>query len=261
MVVEFNTAYLTGMEISFLTAFFGGIVSFFAPCVVPLLPAYIGYITGVSFKELQKNPSKYRARLLFSSLFYILGFSAVFVMLGVTAGGIGQFLRLYSDWVRVAGGILIVILGMNLLIDDLFPKFGFLVSLGNTRTVLWLSKLRIGYLQGFAIGVIFATVWMPCVGYILGSILALAAVSQTALTGGLLLFVYSLGIALPFLMIAFTVGYTPFYLKRIMRYTALISKISGFLLIALGILLLTDTYKYVNGFVFNIAYSLGYKTR
>ncbi|MDO8503900.1 MAG: cytochrome c biogenesis protein CcdA [bacterium] len=244
-------------DVSFQVAFVSGVFSFFAPCVVPLLPAYIGYVTGVSVKDLQTfGFGKYRTKLIISSLFYVLGFSLVFVILGTAAAGLGQLLRGYEGVVRVIGGMIIVILGLNF--AGVLPIRA-LSGEHRLKPPSWAQHL--GYGRAFLVGVIFATAWTPCVGAILGAILSLAAVSQTATTGALLLFVYSLGISIPFLVVALTLAHAPKYVRAISRYTGPISRIAGLLLALLGLLLLTNTYRFVNGWIFDLAFKLGYQIK
>lgn len=240
-----------------LAAFSAGLMSFFAPCVVPLLPAYVAYVTGVSLGGLKKGEyTSYKGRVLASSFFYILGFSIIFVILGALAGSLGAILRNYYRVIQVIGGLLIVIFGLEF---AEVVNINFLARQHQLTLPQWIDKL--GNLRSFLIGVIFALTWTPCVGVVLGSILALAAVSSTALSGAFLLFVYSLGIAVPFAVVALTLSQAPRYLKSLNRYIPFISKIAGLLLVVLGLLLLTDTYKYLNAWLFNLAFSLGYEIR
>lgn len=243
-------------DISYPIAFTSGIISFFAPCVVSLLPAYIGYITGVSLEELKKNFPKYRTKLLISSLFYILGFSLIFVILGTAAAGIGQILRMYYSVIRTIGGILIFILGLN--IAGILP-IGFLSKERKADLPHWVNSL--GYGRAFLIGIIFAIAWTPCVGAILGSILSLAAVSQTATFGALLLFVYSLGISVPFIIVALTLAHAPKYIPFIAQKIGPISKAAGIILAILGLLLITNTYRFINAWLFQLAFALGYQIK
>lgn len=244
-------------DISFPIAFVAGVISFFAPCVVPLLPAYIGYVTGVSLKDLQASGfEKYRNKILVSSIFYILGFSLVFVVLGTAAAGVGYILRQFDYTIRVVGGFLIIILGLEF---AGFLNIPFLATEHKIRLPSWTNRL--GYGRAFLVGIVFALAWTPCVGVILGTILALAAVSKTALIGAGLLFTYSLGISLPFMLVSLTLAHAPRYLPLISKKIGLLAKISGIFLIFLGILLLTDTYKYINGWFFEIAFKLGYQVR
>lgn len=244
-------------DISYQIAFVSGVVSFFAPCFVPLLPAYIGYVTGVSLKDLQTfGFEKYRTKLILSSLFYVIGFSLVFVVLGTAAAGLGQVLRAYEDVVRVVGGVVIIILGLNFAGVLPIPLLSRELRL---KLPAWTDHL--GYGRAFLVGIVFATAWTPCVGAILGAILSLAAVSQSATTGATLLFVYSLGISIPFMVVALTIAHAPKYIRAFSRYAGPISRVAGLLLAILGLLLLTNTYRFVNAWLFQIAFSLGYEIR
>jgi len=233
------------LDISLPIAFVAGIISFFAPCVVPLLPAYVGYVTGVSLRDLEKfGFEKYRRQLLVSSLFYVLGFSIIFVILGTAAAGLGQALRQYDDLIRIGGGALILILGLNF--AGLLP----IPALARERKFEvpeWVNKL--GYGRAFLVGIVFATAWTPCVGAILGAILSLAAISGTVTTGALMLFVYSLGISIPFLLVSLSLAQAPKYIPLIIRYIGPISRAAGLLLALIGLLLLTDTYRFLNAWV------------
>ena len=243
-------------DISFPVAFVGGVASFFAPCVILLLPTYIAYITGVSLGEIKNsNVSDYRGKLISSAFLYILGFSIVFVLLGIAASGIGGLLRDYQVAIQKIGGILIIIFGLQ---NGGFVRFSIL-NYGGLKFPGWVNGL--GNFRSFFIGVLFALIWTPCVGVILGSILTLAAVSGQIINGALLLFIYSLGISFPFLIVALTLVQAQRYLGWFSKHILAVSRIVGILLIVLGILLLTDTYKYVNGWIFTLAFALGYGVR
>lgn len=244
-------------DISFPIAFVAGFVSFFAPCVVPLLPAYVAFVAGVSLDNLKKyGVVSYQKKLIISSLFYILGFSIIFVMLGTAAAGIGNLLRQYSFVLQRLGGILIVIFGLE---AGGFVHIPFLGLSRRLITPLWLQKF--GHLRSFFIGILFALVWTPCVGVILGSILTLAAISGEVGRGAALLLVYSFGISIPFLVVALTLAQAPGYINWFSDHVGTISKVAGVLLVTVGMLLLTDTYKYLNGWIFEVAFGLGYKIR
>jgi len=242
------------IDINVPIAFGAGLVSFFAPCVIPLLPAYVGYVTGVSLKELEKKGyAFYRRKLIISSLLYILGFSLVFVALGTAAASIGTFLRRNGLIIQRIGGLIILILGLE------FAGVFHIPFLARTKKFTlpeWTKK--IGDLRAFFIGFVFAVTWTPCVGAVLGSILTLAAVSSSAGQGALLLFVYSLGISIPFLIVSLTLASAPKYLKFIGKKIGVITKIAGFVLAILGVLLLTNTYKFVNSWLFELAFKFGY---
>lgn len=254
-------------QLSFIVAFSSGVVSFFAPCVVPLLPAYVGYVTGVSLQELQAKGGvgRYKKQILVSSLMYMLGFSLVFVILGSTAAGLGGLIRQYDVWIQRGGGILVMLFALSFMG---FFQIPFLSRLHVLGLPAWVNKL--GYGRAFLVGVVFATAWTPCVGAVLGAILTLAATSQAVTTGAMLLFVYSLGISIPFLVISLTIAQAPAVLKLVMRYIGGITKVAGGLLFIIGFLLLNNTvgwisplltYNRLNSWLFEIAFSLGYEIR
>lgn len=245
------------LDINFPIAFGAGVISFFAPCVVPLLPAYIGYVTGVSLKDLKEQGyAPFKKKLLLSSLFYVLGFSIVFVVLGTAVAGVGASLRRYDFLIQRVGGLIILILGLEFAGIFHLP---FLARQRSFRLPSWTQKL--GYSRAFFVGPIFATAWTPCVGAVLGSILTLAAITGTALKGATLLFVYSLGISVPFMIVSFTLASAPRYLSFVSKHIGAVSRVVGLLLAILGLLLLTDTYKFLNSWLFEIAFKFGYQIR
>ncbi|MEK7188757.1 MAG: cytochrome c biogenesis protein CcdA [Patescibacteria group bacterium] len=245
------------LDLDLPIAFVAGLISFFAPCVVPLLPAYIGYVTGVSLNDLKGGQyNKFVKKILFSSIFYILGFSIIFVLLGTAASGIGIIFRRYDYIIQKVGGLIILILGLEF---SGIINIPFLAFQKQFKLPGWANKL--GYFRAFFIGLVFATAWTPCVGAVLGSILALAAISGTALRGAILLFTYSLGISIPFLLVSLTLASTPRYLSFVTKHIGVIAKVAGLLLAILGVLLLTDTYKYLNSWLFEFAFRFGYQIR
>lgn len=245
-------------------AYAAGVISFFAPCVLPLLPVYISYVTGVSLKDLKtKGYKPFRKKLLVSSVFYIIGFTLFFTILGTSAAGFGVILRRNAREIQIVGGILMIIFGLefagklnlNFIQNKIFPnKFNLKLELPK-----WADKYD--SVRSFLLGIIFAITWTPCVGAVLGSIYALAAVSGSALSGATLLFVYSLGITTPFIIVSLTLVQAPKYLKVISSKIEIINKISGFILVILGLLLLTGYYAHLNAFIFDIAFGLGYEIR
>jgi cytochrome c-type biogenesis protein len=254
-------------ELNLIVAFTSGVVSFFAPCVVPLLPAYISYISGVSLTEVNKEDGLgvYRRKVMISSLFYVLGFSLIFVMLGTTAASFGSILRGYDTLIQRLGGILIMFFALNFMG---VLKIPILATGSQIKLPAWADHL--GYGKSFLIGVVFATAWTPCVGAVLGAILTLAAVTQTALSGALMLFVYSLGISIPFLIISLVILQAPQVLKIFTKYTGKISLLAGLLLFIIGFLVFNNTvglisdkltYNQLNSLLFEVAFSLGYEIR
>ncbi len=254
------------MEINFLVAFTSGVVSFFAPCVVPLLPAYVGYVTGVSLKELKsKGVGKYKKQLVLSSLAYMLGFAVIFVILGTTAAGLGSVLRVYDVWIQRAGGILVMLFALSFM--GLFQVPG-LASWHGLALPKWAEHL--GYGRAFLVGVVFATAWTPCVGAVLGAILTLAAASQTITVGATMLFIYSLGISVPFMVISLVLAQVPELVKIILKYLGVVTKVAGVGLLIIGLLLFNNTlgwispvltYNRLNSWLFEIAFKLGYQIR
>ncbi len=204
-------------------AFLAGIASFLSPCVVPLLPAYLGMLAGEAGKGA-------RNRLLFSGLLFAVGFSAVFVAMGATAGALGQWLLRWADALRIASGVVVILMGLFMM--GLF-NFNFLL-----RERRFSLPAAVGWARPLLLGIGFALGWTPCVGPALSSVLLLAANAGTALRGVGLLAVYSLGLALPFLAAAFLSNALVPRLKGLKRCLPVIQKIGGALLVLMGIAVL-----------------------
>lgn len=215
-------------EVSWLIAFTGGILSFFSPCVLPLVPAYFTYISGVTVEEAQ---SYSRSRLLFRNLLFIAGFSAVFVILGATVTTAGRFLFKYQEIFQRVAGIIVIILGLHiagiLKIKFLYYQKGF-------RPPSWG-----GYLSPLALGLAFGAGWTPCVGPILSSILILAGSSETVGRGIILLIFYSAGLGIPFLVSGLLINSFLLYFQRLRRYFSVISLVSGIFLVGVGVAIFT----------------------
>ncbi len=233
-------------EISALIAFTAGILSFISPCVLPLVPSYITYITGVSFKDLTDEKAKSRVRwaTILHSLLFIMGFSAVFILMGASASYLGQVLVEYQSWIMKGGGVLIIVLGIHFtgVINIPFLQM---------EKRFELRKKPLGYLGSFLVGIVFAAGWTPCIGPILSTILIYASTSKNYMTGVYLLTVYSLGLGIPFFLssLAFNVFLSAF--DKIKRYMRWVTLISGIFLMIIGILFLTDTFREINIF-FNL---------
>lgn len=237
--------------VSIPIAFLAGLISFLAPCVVPLLPAYIGYVSGITLADLKtQGVEKYRRRLLISSLLYALGFSLVFILLGFSATAVSKFLIINRTLLLQIGGLLIIFFGISLL--GLFSKLS--VANKEFRIVLPESIRNTRYLGAFIMGITFALAWSPCVGVILGAILTLAATSQNLGYSALLLFVYSMGIAIPFVLVALTFGSSIKLLSNILPFVHKLSVIGGILLILVGILMFTQKYAELSSFFLEILY-------
>ena len=215
-----------GITISFTA----GLLSFLSPCVLPLIPSYVSFITGLSLDDVQRS----RRITLIHSLLFIAGFTIVFLLLGATATVLGQVLLRQRDWVGRIGGVLVIVLGLYLL--GVFN----LGALATERRVHIATK-PLGYLGTLLVGMAFAAGWTPCIGPILGGVLTYTASSADLNRGLVLLFAYSLGLAVPFLLAALMIDR---FMELFQRYRgALIwmSRISGVLLIAVGLLMITGS--------------------
>ena len=222
-------------DVSFPLAFLAGFLSFLSPCVLPLVPSYVSFITGISFEDLTGGVDKKRIRHLTitNSLSFIFGFSAVFMALGASSSAIGKILFEYQEWIRIVGGILIIIFGLFV---AGFLKMDFLMR----DRKLHLSGKPMGYVGTFLVGMTFAAGWTPCIGPILGTILLYASTQGSALSGIKLLAAYSLGLALPFFISSLAINSFLSYSRRLMKYMRGIMITSGLLLILFGIMLLTN---------------------
>ena len=231
-------------EISVLIAFSGGLLSFFSPCVLPLIPSYISYITGVSFKELTDVEEKRKLKrvTISHSCLFILGFSTIFILMGASASYLGQLLTQYQYWIMRVGGVLIIILGLHFVIYQLFPLREVFPFLQREKR-FQLKKKPLGYVGSFLAGIVFAAGWTPCIGPILSTILIYASTSRHFTTGVFLLAVYSLGLGIPFFLssLAFNSFLSAF--ERFRRYLNVIVFVSGLFLIGIGILFLTDSFR------------------
>ena len=229
---------------SLVLAFAAGALSFFAPCVVPLLPAYVGYLAGAALPEVRTDPAAYQLRIVRGGLLYVLGFGLVFVALGVAAGFVGQGLRAQEVWIQRLGGVVVIAMGLSLA--------GLVPAVISQRT---LNPLRVSVLgrspgwTAFLLGLVFGTAWTPCVGPVLAAILVLAANTHRALEGGILLGAYTLGLGLPFLLATLLVAGFPGITRPLQRGSAVVSRVAGALLIGLGVLLVLGLYTRLAGYL------------
>jgi cytochrome c-type biogenesis protein len=229
-------------DISYPLAFLAGILSFLSPCVLPLVPSYVSFITGVSFKELTSSTDRARVRFLTvtNSLVFISGFSSIFIVLGASSSAVGRLLFQYQDLIRIVGGILMIIFGLFV---AGFLRLDFLTR----EKKLHLSGKPAGYIGTFFVGMTFAAGWTPCIGPILGTILLYASAKASAVYGLKLLSVYSLGLAIPFFLSSLALNSFLSYSKGIHRYMKAIMIVSGLILITFGILLLTNRVRELAG--------------
>ncbi len=229
-------------EVSFPLAFLAGILSFLSPCVLPLVPSYITFITGVSFEDLKEGVDRRRIRYLTitNSLAFIAGFSLIFIALGASSSLIGGVLLQYQDWIRIIGGVLVIFFG--LFVSGII-KLDFLIR----ERKFHLTGKPAGYIGTFLVGMTFAAAWTPCIGPILGTILLYASSKGSAAYGFNLLAVYSLGLAVPFFLSSLMFNSFLSYSVRIRKYMKGIMLVSGLVLIAFGILLLTNNVRQLTG--------------
>ncbi len=221
-------------QISLLIAFTAGILSFISPCVLPLIPSYLTYITGISFDELVENQSRsVRRRTLFHSLFFILGFSLVFVALGASATYVGNFFQENQTLIRRVGGVIVILLGIH--ITGLVK-----LNLLEREKRFEFKNKPLGYLGSVFVGIAFAAGWTPCIGPILASILLYASTSDNVSSGIILLVAYSMGLGLPFLVSALAFNTFLTYFSRFNRYLRIVSIVSGIFLVIIGLLLIFD---------------------
>jgi cytochrome c-type biogenesis protein len=261
-------------DLTLLVAFAAGVISFLSPCVLPLVPAYLGQLTAVSVAAAAAGTTPSRWTAFRHAIAYVAGFGAVFTLLGVTATFAAAGLSDYLPVLRQVGGVILIVLGLNLAGVLRIPRLertwrpldaGASGSLATATGTISLSSAsagaagatratagfgerlggrlvnsRGGWLASFGLGAIFAIGWTPCIGVILGGILALASTSQTVLQGGLLLVAYTAGLGLPFLAIALAYDRAPGILRPLVRHGQAVSVIGGALVVLIGVAMLMD---------------------
>ena len=218
--------------------FIAGIFTFFAPCTLPLIPVYLGIISGSAIEELNNPATQGHARkkIFLNGVFFALGFTLIFVAFGVLFAFIGSALAQHRALFSRIGGIFVIIFGLCMMGMLRIP---ILEKIGRVRIPI---LFKIGHpLNSTIIGFSFGLGWTPCLGPILGSILFLASTSDTVLQGGILLLIFSLGLALPFLVLAILISHISRYIKKLSKITKWVSVIGGLFLLFLGILLLTNS--------------------
>ncbi len=232
-------------QVSLFAAFSAGLLSFISPCVLPLVPSYLSYITGLSVENLAKveERERFKSAILVNALLFIAGFSTVFIAFGASASLIGQVLYEYQDIIRKIGGILIIIFGLYLL--GVLKLNIFMTE----RRLMHFESRPVGYLGSFLIGTAFAAGWTPCVGPVLGTILAYASTTESMSGGVMLLSAYSFGLGLPFFLTAFGMDTFLSYFKSLRTYLGGVSFISGGLLVLVGIMIFTDSVTLFTSFL------------
>ncbi len=229
------------VDVNIGIAFLAGLASFLAPCVLPMVPIYLGYLSGYAVTRGEVRSRKERLYLVMHAVFFVLGFSLVFIVMGVAAGSLGKFLR--GAWVHYLGGIIIILFGLTLM-EVLYIPFLYQEAKLEVET-----KKEWGYLSSFLIGMVFAAGWTPCVGPALASILMLSANQSTAAHGAMLLAAYSAGVGVPFILSALLVDYLSGWLQKVNRYLPMIQKATGLLLVILGVIVFTDSFSLIGAWM------------
>lgn len=224
-------------SISYPAALLAGLLSFFSPCILPLIPAYFTFITGFTLDELTGSDSSIRKKVVLSTLAYVLGFSFVFVLMGASASFLGSFIHIYSDAIRIIGGALIIFLGLHLTGWLRFSALEF-------EKRVHLDKKPVHFMGTFLVGMAFGAGWSPCIGPLLGSILIIAGSRETVYEGVALLSVYSSGLAIPFVVMSFFINAMLKFLKKATRALKYFNRIAGVLLILVGLSLVFNQMVY-----------------
>ena len=232
--------------VGIIVAFTAGLFSFLSPCVLPLFPSYLSFVTGMSIADLQADltPAT-RRRVLLHSVAFVVGFSLVFVALGASFSAAGQILLDHRDIIRQVGGVLIVIFGLYIagLLD--FGPF--------SRTKQWqIREKPAGYIGSFVVGLTFAIGWTPCVGPILGAILSLASTAENIGRGIGLLVAYSAGLGVPFLLSALALGAFLKFFKRYRPLIPVVERGAGVILVVVGVLVFTNYYLILNAWAISL---------
>ncbi len=233
-------------DISVFLALIAGLLSFLSPCVLPLAPAYVGYLSGTVTTSAEGVTTYSRRNTLLHALSFILGFSMVFVILGASVGLIGYLLYGFMPLIQKIGGVLLVIFGLHYM--GVF-KIPFLYQ---QKRFDFRGNPRLGYLSSLLVGVFFGAGWTPCIGLTLSGILMLASNAATVGRGAFLLAVYSAGLGVPFLLMGLGLDRMSGWLKHINRRMHLVSIISGLFLIGMGIIVYTNTIGKLNAWFYRV---------
>lgn len=222
-------------------ALVAGLLSFASPCTLPLVPAYLSYISGVSADSIRTDvPSAARRQVVGNAVSFVLGLALLFTLLGATASALGSFLQVNQDWLARIAGVLIILFGLQML--------------GVLRIGLLERELRLdfvrrrapGYTGSLIMGAAFGAGWSPCVGPFLGAVLTMAAQTQALGAGMLLLFVYALGLGVPLILAAVAIGSLSGVLRQVRQHSAVISRTSGVLVVGMGVLVLSGQLLYLS---------------
>lgn len=230
-------------SIGIAVAFGAGILSFLSPCVLPLVPSYLSFVTGMSLEDLQEGVD--RKNTLVHALLFVAGFSIIFMLLGASASFLGQFFRRYEIWIARIGGLVIIVLGLHLM-----GAFRMAPLLRERR--FQLHDKPAGYLGTIGVGMAFGAGWTPCIGPVLGAILTFAASTEQFWNGVGLLGVYSAGLAVPFIVTAVALERFLEVFQRFRRFMPWVQKGAGALLIVLGILLVSGSFTVLSNYLYQL---------
>jgi cytochrome c-type biogenesis protein len=232
--------FMITTDLSVFIVFIQGMASFLSPCVLPLIPAYLTYLTGQSAEVMLRDPKAHKT-LIWNGLAFVIGFSAVFILLGATATGLGKFFLKNNEIFRQVSGVVVIIFGLFHM--GLIP-----ISFLNYEKRLQIANKAPGLTGSLLMGVGFSFGWTPCIGPVLSAVLILASRSSTVWNGIGLLAVYSLGLGIPFIALTIFLRYLWKYIKGIYRYMKAIKIVSGVMLVLIGVLILTNTLGYLATF-------------
>ena len=232
--------------IELLIAFGAGLISFLSPCVLPLIPGYISYISGQTLDEIIEGNKS----VLLKIISFSVGFSIVFIFFGITASFIGKFLINYSNQLRIIAGLIIILFSLQLI--------GLInLKILNSEARFFTKNYRNNLIFPVIVGMAFGFGWTPCIGPILGSILALATIEENISKGILLLSFYSLGLAIPFIISGVLIDKFLFFFKNFRKYISTITKVGGAILLLTGIAILTGQLQVLGFFILEYFPSLG----
>lgn len=227
-------------SVGILIALMAGVLSFLSPCVLPVVPSYLSFVTGMTLEDLQGEVE--RREVMLHSLLFVAGFSAIFMLLGASASFLGQFFRAYELWIARIGGVIIIVLGLHLM-------GAFRIGALMREKRVHLADKPAGKIGTFGVGAAFGAGWTPCIGPVLGGILTLAGTRETVWEGTALLGVYSLGLAVPFLLAALALDWFLETFQKYRRFVPVMEKASGALLVLLGLLLVTDQFTVLTAYL------------
>jgi len=212
-----------------------------SPCVLPLIPAYFTFITGFSLEELTEyRNSEIRKKVFLSTIFFVSGFSLVFILMGASASYLGGLMYKYRELIRIIGGILIVLMGVHLTGIIHFRGLDFEKRIN-------MEKKPLHFFGTFIVGMAFGAGWSPCIGPLLGSIIIIAGSQETVWQGIVLLAIYSAGLAIPFIIMSVFINFLLIFIKKASRVLQYVNTVAGILLIIVGLILVTNKLYVLTG--------------